>query len=141
MVAYQVLRVDREANDYRSAIWVVPSDGTGEPRRLTAGVKKDASPRWSPDGSQIAFTSNRDGDVAQLYVIPVGGGEPGKLTDGREAATEPAWSPDGRRILFVARVPHLSYEETDAKRRVPRRFTRLQYKLDHEGWTGDRRQH
>lgn len=139
-VAYQVLRIDREANEYRSAIWVAPADGAGEPRQLTAGARKDASPRWSPDGSLIAFTSNRDGDVAQLYVIPVGGGEPRKLTDLKEGVTEPAWSPDGERILFVARAPHPSYEERDDKRRAPRHITRLQYKLDNEGWTGDRRQ-
>ena len=40
-----------------------------------------------------------------------------------------------------ARVPEAAYDERDDKRRPPRRFTRLQYKLEHVGWTGDRRQH
>jgi Tol biopolymer transport system component len=139
-VAYQVLRVDREANQYRSAIWVAAADGSEEPRQLTAGAKKDGSPRWSPDGSRIAFTSNRESDTPQLYVMPFGGGEPRRLTNLKGGVTDPAWSPDGTRILFVARVPDPAYEETDDKRRAPRRFTRLQYKLDNEGWTGDRRQ-
>ena len=89
----------------------------------------------------IAFTSNRERDWAQLYVIPVAGGEPRRLTDLRQDASEPCWSPDGRRILFTSRVPDPAYEEKDDRKRPPRRFTRLQYKLDNEGWTGDRRQH
>ena len=141
MVAYVVVTVDREANDYRSAIWTVPADGSGKPRQMTSGTRRDASPRWSPDGSTIAFTSNRERDAAQLYVMPVDGGEPLQLTDLPEDVTEPCWSPDGERILFTSRVPDPAYEEKDEKKRPPRRFTRLQYKLDNEGWTGDRRRH
>ena len=140
-VAYVVLSVDREANEYRSAIWTARTDGSEQPRQITSGAKRDTSPRWSPDGSMIAFTSNRERDWAQLYVIPVAGGEPRRLTDLRQDASEPCWSPDGRRILFTSRVPDPAYEEKDDRKRPPRRFTRLQYKLDNEGWTGDRRQH
>jgi dipeptidyl aminopeptidase/acylaminoacyl peptidase len=58
-----------------------------------------------------------------------------------EDVTTPAWSPDGATIAFASRVPDFAYEEDDHKRRAPRRFTRLQFKLDDVGWTGDRRQH
>ena len=75
-VAYVVGAVDAKANDYRGAIWLAPADGAAEPRRFTSGVKLDADPRWSPDGTQLAFTSNRDGKAMQLYVMPLGGGEP-----------------------------------------------------------------
>jgi dipeptidyl aminopeptidase/acylaminoacyl peptidase len=51
------------------------------------------------------------------------------------------WSPDGTRIAFTSRVPDPAYEETDEKKRLPRRFTRHRYKLDSVGWTGDRRTH
>ena len=51
------------------------------------------------------------------------------------------WSPDGTRIAFTARVPDEAYEEEDDKKRAPRRFTRLLFKLDNVGWTGDRRRH
>ena len=65
----------------------------------------------------------------QLYVMPLAGGEPRQLTSLKEDVTQPAWSPDGATIAFVARVPDAAYDEEDDKRRQPRRFTRLQYKL------------
>jgi dipeptidyl aminopeptidase/acylaminoacyl peptidase len=140
-VAYVVWRIDRDDNSYRSAIWLAPLDGEGSPRQFTSGSKRDASPRWSPDGATIAFTSNRDGETAQVHVMPVAGGEPRALTDLKEDAAQLAWSPDGSRIAFASRVPDAAYEEDDPKKRGPRRFTRLQFKLDNEGWTGDRRTH
>ena len=140
-VAYVVWTIDPEANAYRSAIWIARSDGSGTPRRFTAGDKRDASPRWSPDGSMLAFTSNRDGDECQLYVTPADGGEPKRLTDLKASVGEPEWSPDGTRIVFTSRVPDAAYEEEDEKNRPPRRFTRLWFKFDNEGWIGDRRQH
>ncbi len=140
-VAYVVGAVDAKDNDYRGSIWLTPADGSAEPRRFTAGVKHDADPRWSPDGSQLAFTSNREGKAMQLYVMPLAGGEPRRLTSLKEDVTQPEWSPDGSTIAFVARVPDAAYDEEDDKRRQPRRFTRLRYKLDSVGWTGDRRQH
>jgi dipeptidyl aminopeptidase/acylaminoacyl peptidase len=140
-IAYVVWSVDRDANEYRSAIWFAAADGSTPPNRFTSGSKRDALPRWSPDGRHLAFTSNREDDHAQLYAMAVDGGEPRKLTDLKEDVTAPAWSPDGERIAFTARVPDPAYEEEEAARRPPRRFTRLQFKLDDVGWTGDRRQH
>ncbi len=140
-VVYVVIGVDEKANRYRGAIWLAALDGQTEPRQFTSGAKSDAEPRWSPDGSALAFTSNRDGDTMQLYVVPVAGGEARKLTALKEDVTQPVWSPDGTRLAFVARVPDPAYDEKDDKRRSPRRFTRLQYKLDDVGWTADRPQH
>ena len=44
---------------YRSALWIVPADGSEEPRRLTLGANHDHAPRWSPDGRYLAFLSDR----------------------------------------------------------------------------------
>ena len=140
-VAYVVGRVDKDANEYRSAIWLAAADGSAPPRRFTSGQKSDGDPRWSPDGAQLAFTSNRTDKASQLYVMPVAGGEPRKLTSLKEDVTQAAWSPDGTTIAFVARVRDAAYEEEDEKKRAPRRITRLQYKLDSVGWTADRPQH
>jgi dipeptidyl aminopeptidase/acylaminoacyl peptidase len=140
-IAYAVWRIDREANEVKGAIWLAQVDGSWAPRQFTSGTSRDSDPRWSPDGTRIAFTSKRDGGVPQLYVMPVAGGEPRKLTDLKEDVTQPAWSPDGTRIAFAARVRDPEYDEVDDKKRAPRRITRLQFKLDNVGWTCDRRQH
>jgi dipeptidyl aminopeptidase/acylaminoacyl peptidase len=140
-VAYVVWQLDRDQNDYRSAIWLLPVDGSEPPRQLTAGARQDAEPRWSPDGSLLAFVSNREREKKQLYVIPVAGGEPRRLSDLAEDITDLAWSPDGSRLAFSARVRDQAYEEEDEKRRRPRRLTTLQFKLDDVGWIADRRQH
>jgi dipeptidyl aminopeptidase/acylaminoacyl peptidase len=142
-VAFVVFGLDEEKNDYTASIWLVPVDGSEPARQFTGGPKQDLAPRWSPDGSRIAFVSNRDEKVKakQLYVIPVAGGEPLRLTELDEDVGEVAWSPDGQRLAFSARVRDPEYEEEDEKRRRPRRFSRLQFKYDSEGWTGDRRRH
>ena len=140
-VAFVVSHIDPEERDYRSAIWIGAADGSSPPRRFTSGEKRDSSPRWSPDGTQLAFTSSRgEAKTGQLYVIPAAGGEARKLTELKEDPSDLAWSPDGSRIAFCARVPDDAYEEEDDRKRRPRRFTRLNYKLDNVGWTGDRRQ-
>ena len=142
-VAYVVWAIDGEENEYRQSIWLARTDGSEPPRRFTTG-KNDTHPRWSPDGDRLAFVSKRGADEksrSQLYVLPAGGGEPECLTDLKEDVGEPAWSPDGTRIVFSARVRDEAYEEEDEKKRAPRRFTRLQFKLDSVGWTGDRRRH
>ena len=141
VVAFTAWGIDREENDYTASIWLVPLDGSAEPRRLTREEKIDAAPRWSPDGSRLAFVSNRDTKARQLYVLPVDGGDPLKLTELDEDVTEVVWSPDGARLAFSSRVRDQAYEEEDERKRRPRRFERLQYKLDDEGWIGDRRRH
>ncbi len=145
-VAYVVVSVDREQNRYRSAIWVAALDGSEAPRRFTSGETVDQSPRWSPDGRWLAFVSDRgtaeeEKRPTQLYVLPADGGEPRRLTDGKEKVESLAWSPDSSRIAFARRVRDAAYDEDDELKRAPRRFTRVFYKLDSVGWTGDRRKH
>ena len=141
-VAYVVWSIDGEQNEYRQSIWLARTDGSEPPRRLTSG-DNDAQPRWSPDGDRLAFVSKRGDEKAkrQLYVLPMGGGEPLCLTELKDDVGEATWSPDGTQLCFSARVPDEAYEEEDDKKRKPRRFTRLLYKLDSVGWTGDRRRH
>jgi dipeptidyl aminopeptidase/acylaminoacyl peptidase len=142
-VAYTVTAIDEEASEYRSAIWVAPLDGSGEPRPFTSGEKRDTTPRWSPDGKWLAFASNRGEEKtpANLYVIPAEGGEARKLTDLKEGVEAVEWSPDSSRIAFTSRVRDDAYEEEEERKRAPRRFRRVFHKLDSVGWTGDRRKH
>ncbi len=55
-VAYVVWSIDRDANEYRQSIWLARADGSAPPRPFTTG-KNDASPRWSPDGTRLAFVA------------------------------------------------------------------------------------
>ncbi len=87
--------------DGNSHIWVANPDGSGG-RRLTEGYGINSSPTFSPDGSQLAFVSNRSGNP-QIYVLPVAGGAPKRLTFQGNYNQTPEWSPRGDLIVFTAR--------------------------------------
>jgi len=143
-VAYTLTEIDAAADDYRSAIWVVPASG-GEPRRLTHGSRRDSAPRWSPDGRWLAFLSDRDGGAPQLYLLPADGGEARKVTALEGGAGPAAWAPDGTRLAFAARGP-LETPPADREARArwaerPRVITRAAYKDDGAGYQLDTRSH
>jgi len=130
--AFVVTTIDAEADEYRSRIWLVATDGAGKARPLTSGEKADTAPRWSPDGRQLVFLSTRAGKP-QLYIIDLAGGEARQLTIRTEGAGEAAWSPDGWRLAFAATVPagESAGEHNEAdKTGAPLRLDRLRYKAD-----------
>jgi dipeptidyl aminopeptidase/acylaminoacyl peptidase len=141
-IAFVVTTLSEERDEYLSQIWLVDTAG-GEPRRFTAGPRRDTAPRWSPDGARLAFVSERDAKKkGQLYVMPVAGGEPTRLTDLRHGVSAPEWSPDGTRLAFVSRVGgwmEPESEEEKRKSRPPRVITTLKYRFNGEGFTYDRR--
>ncbi len=102
-IAYVQAAPDRIENSYQRNIWLAPTDG-GAPVQVTRSGK-DTQPRWSPDGTRLAFTSARS-DKPQVYVLPVGapGGEARCVTSQPYGASSPAWSPDGTRIAFLGRA-------------------------------------
>jgi tricorn protease len=93
------------AFSYAGDIWSVSRDG-GEAERLTAGVGIETGPIFSPDGSQVAFTGEYDGNT-DVYVVPAAGGLPRRLTWHPTADQAVSWTPDGKRILF--RTSRISY--------------------------------
>jgi dipeptidyl aminopeptidase/acylaminoacyl peptidase len=144
---------DLDADDYTAHLWLVPTDGTAPPRRLTHGWR-DTEPTWSPDGRWLAFvraerTDNGDGapkvGKPQLWLMPVDGGEPRRLTDHPLGVTAPAWSPDSTRLAYTARVPEPGRYGTGTKvtpdAEPPRRITTMRYRLDGVGFTRDRPNH
>lgn len=113
----------REKNEYRSRLWAV--EPGREPKPLTSGTARDRAPRWSPDGSQIAFLSERSGS-AQVWVLPVGGGEARQLTRHKGLSGPPVWAPDGRRLaLTVQMADAVEAEGKDGEEQDPyKRFTK-----------------
>lgn len=85
---------------YHGDIWIANQDGS-RPSRLTAHVGRDTFPRFSPDGTLIAFTSNRFGND-DIFVVPVTGGEPRQLTFNTSSDTVQNWTPDGKGIIFAS---------------------------------------
>jgi dipeptidyl aminopeptidase/acylaminoacyl peptidase len=144
-VAFVVTRVDADANEYHSQVWLADVDGSRRPLPFTSGEHKDAEPAWSPDGSRLAFTSSRgagEKTKVSLQVAPVDtGGEVVTLARFREGVGSLRWSPDGATIAFTTRTPDERYAEEDEGKRPPRRITRLYSRLDDVGATSDRPQH
>ena len=87
---------------------------SGAVRQITFSAKDESSPRWSPDGKQLAFLSNRE-DQQQIYVMRMDGGEAAALTKGKRSVQSFAWSADGKQIAFLAPDPKTDPEEKKEK--------------------------
>ena len=83
---------------YADDLWIAGREG-GEAKRLTTGVGTETDPRFSPDGTTVAFTGEYDGNV-DVYVVSAAGGVPRRLTyhPGQDVAL--GWTPDGKQVLF-----------------------------------------
>ena len=86
---------------FQGDLWSVSSDG-GQARRLTAHEAYDAFPVFSPDGSTLAFASNRYGDE-DIFLMPTEGGAPTRLTFASSTDRPGAFSPDGQTLYFASR--------------------------------------
>jgi dipeptidyl aminopeptidase/acylaminoacyl peptidase len=102
-VAFVRVTVNKKADAYETAIWLVKSDGSEPARPITSGIR-DVSPRWSPDGRHLAFVRSIEKDgrpqPGQIHLMTMSGGEPWALTDLPRAAANPEWASDGRTLAF-----------------------------------------
>lgn len=127
-VAYVVDHYHKTDNSRSSSLWLVPLAG-GEARQLTRSGKRDHHPRWSPDGSRIAFLSNRDGKW-QIWIIPIAGGEATKLVDLPVNVGGILWSPDGNWLAFTAEVyPDCEELDCTAKRDAEKAKSQVKARL------------
>ena len=105
-VAYVVSTVDVKEDKSNSHIWLASLDGKID-RQITFSQDSESSPRWSPDGNFLAFTSGRPGPNkgSQVWLLPRDGGEAYQLTDTKGRLQGFEWSPDSKRMALVIGDP------------------------------------
>jgi tricorn protease len=100
MLRYPTVSKTQIAFVYAGDIWLVSREG-GSAFRLTSSPGEETFPRFSPDGTKVAYSASYDGNV-DVYVIPSTGGEPRRLTHHPMPDRVVGWTPDSRRVLFAS---------------------------------------
>jgi dipeptidyl aminopeptidase/acylaminoacyl peptidase len=122
------------------ALWLMGLDD-GRHVKLTGRDAGEANPRWSPDGTKIAFTSSDETHGTEIFVHWVAENRTARITQLENAPSGLAWSPDGNRIAFSARVPRPEPQFVTPPKRpegadwaeAPRVETRLNHEQDGVG--------
>jgi len=152
-VAYVLTTVDQKRTRRDNSIWLVAIDGKSAPRRLTAEGVNSNSPRWSPDGSRLAFLSTRSGSAAtsgggesdpphpQIYILHLDGGEAQAVTHMKNGAGVFQWSPDGKRLVVLSRTGPSDNVTPSARKSDVRHYAHISYKFNDTGWFDDKRSH
>ena len=169
-VAFTVKRSAVGRDGYRHAIWLAPTDGSADARRLTIGARTDRHPRFSPDGRALAFISDRRvlveeepdrpreakdrQDCDQVHLLPLDGGEARRLTDLPRGVEGFAWSPDGTQLAVLTSSLGATSAEDERRRGRPakpkpgetplsdyRYIDRLGYQYNGAGFVDDRESH
>ena len=146
-IVFCIQRVDKETERKYSNLRIV-STKRGGARQFTYGDQIDSQPRWSPDGSEIAFLSNRkDEKQPQIYIIHFNGGEARQLTNLKGNIATFEWSPCGKQFVCQFRKKdkeEIEREKNEQKKKlgvVSRHFTRIFHKLDGSGFLPEERWH
>ncbi|WP_411333778.1 S9 family peptidase [Metabacillus indicus] len=137
---YVETSIQEEKHHYISNLFLLDLK-TGEKVQWTFGEHRNTSPRWSPDGSRLAFLSSRSGKN-QLYVMSAGGGEAKALTEEHLAVSQPVWSPDSASILVsLALAPEDTLEKAKEEDKQPQPLVveDMRYKSDASGFVRNKK--
>jgi len=123
-----------------SALWIMNADGTGH-EKLTSREVDESSPRWSPDGTRIAFTSSTDDEGTEIFIHYADRHVTAKITQLEKSPSGIAWSPDGEKLAFSKLVPESEPQLVSPPEAPegaewadpPRVETRLNHELDGVG--------
>ena len=135
-VVFSVVDPAYDEKEQASDLWIVPADGSAQPRRLTNTKGGESGAAWSDDSRRLAFAARREGDeVAQIYVLDViEGGEAMRVTALSTGARSPQWRPDGKAMLFQSSVFPGTANDEDNKRAAAERKARKYNARVYEGF-------
>ena len=105
-VAYVVSTTDTKEDKSNTHIWMIGYDGKSD-RQITFSNDSESSPRWSPDGKYLSFTSSRPGKAkgSQVWLLDRSGGEAYQLTELKGRLQGYEWSPDSQRLALLIGDP------------------------------------
>src|SRR5712692_10185751 len=142
-VAYTVSTIDAKEDKGSSHIWMIGFDGTND-RQITFSNDSEGSPRWSPDGKYLSFTSSRPGKAkgSQVWLLDRSGGEAYQLTELKGRLLSHEWSPDAKRLALIIGDPDPDAPDPNAtpapgtppKPPKPIVIDRYRYKQDVQGY-------
>src|SRR5215217_3313949 len=141
-VAYVVGTTDAKEDKSNSHIWMVNIDGSND-RQITFSNESESSPRFSPDGKYLSFTSSRPGKARgnQVWLLDRNGGEAMQLSEIKGRLQGHEWSPDSKRLALLVGDPDPDADaapspQPGATPRVPKPIVidRYRYKQDGQGY-------
>jgi dipeptidyl aminopeptidase/acylaminoacyl peptidase len=139
-VAYTVSTIDAKEDKSSGHVWMISYDGKID-RQVTSSTESESSPKWSPDGKYLSFTSSRPGKAkgSQVWLLPRAGGEALQLTDVKGRLQGYEWSPDSTKLALVIGDPDPDAPEPGegpAKPKTPKPIVidRYKFKQDVQGY-------